>query len=203
MSEIKTTVAEQLQQLQMLMHRTALHGFAGGRGRNPHRGQGRILALLKIKPEISQRELTYLLNMSKQSLAELLAKLEKSGYVTRKPSEDDKRAVTVALTEEGAAAANGFDDEAPEAAAMLDCLDEDELAAFSGYLARVIKKYEERFPDEDFEERRRMMEAFMSRHGCGFGHRGERFADCRHDRGDGFFGCGHGRHGHMRYCSTD
>ena len=82
MSEIKTTVTEQLEQLQMLMHRASFHNFMGnGMARNPLRGQGRVLAILKMKPEISQRELTYLLNMSKQSLAELLAKLEMSGHI--------------------------------------------------------------------------------------------------------------------------
>lgn len=34
-----------------------------------HIGQGRVLAILKLKPEISQRDLSYLLDMSKQSLA--------------------------------------------------------------------------------------------------------------------------------------
>jgi DNA-binding MarR family transcriptional regulator len=73
-------VSEQLRQLQMLMHRAVMQKFAQSGGfHNPHRGQGRVLAALKIKPEISQKELTYLLNMSRQSLAELLSKLEKNG----------------------------------------------------------------------------------------------------------------------------
>ena len=93
MSEIKTIITEQLQQLQMLMHRTSFHSFMGaGKAHNPHRGQGRVLAILKMKPEISQRDLTYLLGMSKQSIAQLLDKLEKSGYITREPSEEDKKA---------------------------------------------------------------------------------------------------------------
>ena len=82
MNEVKRLILEQLQQLQSLMHRTLFRGYwGGGRSSNPYRGQGRVLAILKMKPEISQKELTYLLNMSKQSLAELLAKLERSGYI--------------------------------------------------------------------------------------------------------------------------
>lgn len=169
MDEIKATIAEQLQQLQMLMHRASFQGFLGGRARNPLRGQGRVLAILKLTPEIGQKELTYLLNMSKQSLAELLAKLEKSGYITRTPSETDRRAMTVRLTEAGKSAAGDVDDGAPETPRILDCLNAAELVAFSEYLGRIIGRYEELFPGEDFEERRRMMEAFLSRHGHGFG----------------------------------
>jgi DNA-binding MarR family transcriptional regulator len=168
MNEIITTINEQLQQLQMLMHRTMFSHF--GKMHNPHRGQGRVLALLKMKPEISQKELTYLLNMSKQAVAELIAKLEKSGYITREPSEADRRVMTVKLTEEGAKAGTNVDDNAFETAKIFECLNDDELAAFSDYLGRVIKRYEEQFPDEDFEQRRQMMENFMSSYGHGFEH---------------------------------
>jgi DNA-binding MarR family transcriptional regulator len=189
MNEIKTTITEQLQQLQMLMHRASFQGImGGGRMHNPHRGQGRVLAILKLKPEISQKELTYLLNMSKQALAELLAKLEKSGFITREPSEEDKRVMTIKLTEAGVNAAEDVDDGAPETAKILDCLNEEELAAFSDSLDKIIKRYEELFPGEDFEERRKMMEAFMCRHGHGFGgHQGRPggFGECHGPRGGG------------------
>ena len=165
MSEIKEIITEQLQRLQTLMHRTLFQrGMNGGRTRNPHRGQGRVLAILKIKPEISQKELTYLLGMSKQALAELLTKLEKIGYITRQPSVEDKRAMIIQLTEEGAKAAKTIDENEPEAAKVLDCLSDEELEVFSGYLERIIKSCEEQFPDEDFEQRHRAMEEFMLRH---------------------------------------
>lgn len=202
MSEIKAIITEQLQQLQMLMHRASFQGnLCGGRMHNPHRGQGRVLAILKLKPEISQKELTYLLNMSKQALAELLAKLEKSGYITREPSEEDRRVMTVKLTEAGMNAAGDVDDGAPEAAKILDCLNEEELAAFSDYLDRIIRRYEELFPGEDFDQRRKMMEAFMFRHGPGFGGfpgRSGEFGESPDGRGIDFFGSfggGHGRCG--------
>ncbi|QIB70788.1 MarR family transcriptional regulator [Aminipila butyrica] len=155
----------------MLMHRTWFSHFAGaGKSRNPHRGQGRILALLKLKPQISQKELTYLLNMSKQAVAELIAKLERNGYITREPSEEDKRVMTIRLTEEGAKAADHVDDAASETVKILDCFNEEELITFSEYLGRIIQQYEEQFPDEDFEQRRRHIEAFMALHGGGFRH---------------------------------
>ena len=168
MSEIKVTINEQLQQLQMMMHRAMFNHF--GQMHNPHRGQGRVLAILRLKPEISQKELTSLLNMSKQAVAELITKLEKNGYVTREPSEDDKRIMTIKLTEKGEKAADDVGDTTLEGTKILDCLNDDELVTFSEYLGRIIKQYEEQFPGEDFEQRRQMMMDFMSSHGQGFGH---------------------------------
>ena len=189
MNDIKTTISEQLQQLQMLMHRASFHGFmADGRRHNPHRGQGRILSILKLKPEISQKELTYLLGMSKQALAELLSKLEKNGCITREPSEDDKRVMTIRLTEKGMHAFPADNEsEAFEPVKTLDCLSDEELTAFSDYLSRIIKRYEEQFPDEDYEERRKYMEQFLFRYGHGHGGHGERGSFGGHgDRPPGF-----------------
>ena len=182
MNEIVITINEQLQQLQMLMHRTMFSHF--GKMHNPHRGQGRVLALLKMKPEISQKELTYLLNMSKQAVAELIAKLERGNYITREPSEADKRVMTINLTEKGAKAVTDADDNALETTKIFDCLNDDELDTFSNYLGRIIKRYEEQFPDEDFEQRRQMMENFMSSYGHGHGFEREHNHDFH----------GHGRH---------
>ena len=203
MNEIKDTVNGQLQQLQMLMHRTMFSHFR--KTHNPHRGQGRVLAILKLKPVISQKELTYLLNMSKQSVAELVIKLEKSGYITRETSEDDKRVMTIRLTEEGVKAADNTDDSEPGNLKILDCLNDDELSVFSEYLGRIIRQYEDRFPDEDFEERRKYMENFMLAHGNGFGHwqkTGHGFGGFGNNHGHDFKAHSHGRdfkgHDHNR-----
>jgi DNA-binding MarR family transcriptional regulator len=209
MSEIKVTITGQLQHLQMLMHRVVFNGFMGGGAHNPHRGQGRVLAILKMKPEISQKALSYLLDMSKQSLAELLAKLEKNGCITREPSREDKRVMTVKLTGEGLKAAGEVDDGAPGAAKILDCFSDEELGQFSGYLSRIIKSCQEQLPGDGYEERRKHMEAFMSRHGhgfAGFGEPGEhsyevhRHPEDHRRRFAGFpnFGHGCGRCRHQR-----
>ena len=165
MDDIKSTITEQLQHLQMMLHRMAFRGLmsTGKIAPNPYRGQGRVLAVLKLKPEVSQKELAYLLDMSKQSLAELLAKLEKQGYIAREPSEDDKRSITVRLLEEGRKAAETMDGSASETHQILDCLNDVELVQFSDYLRRVIRECEEYFPGEGYEERRRKLERFMSR----------------------------------------
>lgn len=171
MEDIKTTIIEQLNEVQFFMNRSMGVGLCPAKkGPNPLKGQGRILKLLKMKPTITQRELDYLLDMSKQSLSELLAKLEEKGYITREQSEDDKRGLTIHLTEEGHKVADNVDETPAQAAHIFECLSDDELQAFSGYLSRLIKRFEDQFPGEDFEERREMMRKFMAgQHG---GHHG-------------------------------
>lgn len=163
MEDIRETILEQLQQLQMMMHR-AWSTHAEGM-HNPHRGQGRVLAVLQLKPEISQRELTYLLNMSKQAVGELIAKLEKSGDITRTPSEQDKRAMVIRLTPQGAKAAQAVERPSKETTKLFDRFTEDELMTFSEYLERMIDRYEEDLDGNAFAQRRRRMEDFMSMRG--------------------------------------
>ncbi|GBG93803.1 MarR family transcriptional regulator [Ligilactobacillus salitolerans] len=69
------------------------------------RGQGRILAVLDLKPLMSQKELIRVLSIRPQSLGELLRKLEKSALIQRFPSKEDRRIMMIELTEKGAAAA--------------------------------------------------------------------------------------------------
>ena len=61
----------------MLLHRYQTEAYKeNGPLGSPYKGQGRILAILKLKPEISHKELSYLLGISTQSMSELLRKLE-------------------------------------------------------------------------------------------------------------------------------
>ncbi len=105
---------------------------------DPHRGQGRVLALLKLQPEISQKELGFLLDLRPQSMGELLAKLEKNGYTTRTPSEADRRVVNIKLTESG----EELTAERPAHDDMFDCLNEEEQENLSVYFERIIKHME-------------------------------------------------------------
>ena len=66
-----------------------------------HHGQGRLLALLKLQPEITQRQLVYVLDMSRQAVSECLAKLEAADYITRTPDPNDRRVMRIKLTARG------------------------------------------------------------------------------------------------------
>ncbi len=140
MSEGKVSISEQMEKLQTLMHRLVFHNYvsAGKPTRNPYRGQGRVLAALIQTPEISQKDLTQQLGMSKQSLAELLGKLEKNNLIRRTPSEVDKRSVMIHLQPKGWEAASELGDFSQDVEQIFDCLDPAEREQFEGYLQRKI-----------------------------------------------------------------
>lgn len=115
---------------------------------NPHRGQGRVLALLRLKPEISQKELANILDIRTQSLGELISKLEKSGFVTRKPSSEDKRVMLVSLTEAGKYEADKLDQQ-PTEQDVFSCLSEEEQAQLQTILLRLNEELEKQFDDSD------------------------------------------------------
>lgn len=83
--------------LQWLLHNYVQHGPMA----DPTRGQGRMLTMLQLQDGISTKDLSYLLGIRIASLNELLSKLEKTGYVTREPSEIDKRVMIICLTDKG------------------------------------------------------------------------------------------------------
>jgi len=132
--------------------------------RDPRQGQGRVLALLKLKPEITQRELTFLLGMSRQSSAELLNKLERQGLIVREPLLDDRRVMNVRLTEAGEAAEQANH---PVSDDVLGCLDDDEVVQLSDYLGRIIEQLEAGLGDNFDERRQALQEAVRQRYGDG------------------------------------
>lgn len=146
MDEKDMELYEKLSRLQWLMQRSHLRNHVkNGPVGDPTRGQGRVLAMLKIQPEISSKDLAYLLGIRQQSLNELLNKLEKKGYVTRVPSETDRRVMLVRLTEQGKQAQDensGADD-----AGLFDCLSPEERDQFNAYLDRMIAAFEQKCGD--------------------------------------------------------
>jgi hypothetical protein len=60
----KPDIYEQFVLLQWLLHRYQLQNYREfGPFADPHRGQGRVLALLKLNPEISQKDRSNILNI--------------------------------------------------------------------------------------------------------------------------------------------
>lgn len=184
---MKSNILEQLRRIEFLSRR--YYGHQGRRGEcgDPHRGQGRILSILKLQPEISQRELGYLLDMRKQSLGELLGKLEAKQYITREPSEEDRRVMQIRLTQQGVEAAESMSQEKTEREDILAVLTDEEQEALSGYLARLIDELESKV-DMSMDEQG--MHPGPHRRECA-GHGGGRGG---HGNGDGRGGRGRGRH---------
>lgn len=124
-----------------------LQRFKGAGCGHPMRGQGRVLSVLQLKPEISQKELAFMLDMRKQSMGEILTKLEAKGYIVRKPNAEDQRAMDVSLTSEGAAAAAEIDSQMEEQDDLFDVLSDDEQEQLIGYLDRLITSMTQRLTD--------------------------------------------------------
>lgn len=153
-------MSEQFKDLMELFIRAdaLIHRYQGTYFRNfgpfasPHKGQGRVLSLLKLQPEITQKELGYLLDMRNQSLGELLGKLERNGYITRTPSEKDRRVMNIKLTEEGAKAAEQLDGKQEDVNQIFSCLSEEEQTVLSDYLERLIDALEKTFEEMGIPE---------------------------------------------------
>ncbi|MBO0447834.1 MarR family transcriptional regulator [Enterococcus ureilyticus] len=160
------TLMEQFLSLQAMMQRYFMkrrreHGPFG----NPHRGQGRVLNLLKLKPETTQKELSYLLDMRPQSLGELLVKLEKNGYISREPLESDRRVMVIRLTEAGRAAAeNSKQDEET----IFDVLSESEQEEFKSIMSKLLEALEAEIPEAERDFRGPHMSGRHGRRARGF-----------------------------------
>ncbi|MCL2615863.1 MAG: MarR family transcriptional regulator [Dehalococcoidia bacterium] len=142
-------IYKKLTQLQWLLHKQQMRHWAeNGPMADTTRGQGRILAVLRLRDGISTKDMFYLLGVQVSSLNELLSKLEKNGYVTREPSEQDKRVILVRLTDKGKSEQPpqplGLDD-------IFTCLSDEEQEDFGEYLDRVIAALHDKFGDDDAE----------------------------------------------------
>jgi len=139
---------ELLFRLQWLLRRRHFQHVRGhGPLAAPHQGQGRVLALLKLKSALSQKELSTILDIRSQSLGELLTKLERQGLITRTASPDDKRSLIVHLTEAGRAASEEQLD-GPDLDGLFGVLQDEEQEKLADYLARLIAKLEEELGPE-------------------------------------------------------
>ncbi len=101
-------------------------------------GQRRILVTLLRWPDLTQKELQDILDISSGSLSEILQKMEDAALVARKKSRDDKRQVKLELTPEGKAMAlqvKGHYLRTLER--MFECLNQEEKGSLGQILAKL------------------------------------------------------------------
>ena len=144
MSEKNANLLDEFARVQKLLSKYQLwYSRNFGPSGDPHRGQGRVLAILKLQPEISQKELSYLLDMRNQSLGELLGKLEKTGAITREPSDEDRRSMNIRLTESGAKLIEQGGKKQDDVSKVFECLsreDQDKLHEILNCLSGELEK---------------------------------------------------------------
>ena len=111
------------------------------------RGQGRILAALKLKDGIATRELAYVLGIRVPSLNEALSKLENAGHIVREPDPRDRRVQLITLTDSGRALTGQLGEGEPESDNIFEVLTEQERTNLSDYLDKLIARMHEDLPD--------------------------------------------------------
>lgn len=102
------------------------------------RGQGRVIATLKVQEELSTKGLAFILRISVPSLNELLSKLEKGEYISRTPSESDRRVMIIRLTDKGKQVKQNsmdYDD-------IFKSLNDEEKMAFAASLSKLVTSLE-------------------------------------------------------------
>lgn len=141
-ADVNTLLFEKLATLQHLMMRRRFSKVPHKRGpvADPMRGQGRILALLKVKDGISTKDMSNILGIRTSSLNELLSKLERKGFIMREQSQEDGRVMLVKLTDQGRSVEQPM--VADGVASAFDCLSSSEKEAFGAYLDRIIAQIE-------------------------------------------------------------
>ena len=117
-------------------------------GLDPRQGQGRILTALRRMNSVSQKELGFILDIRPQSLGELLQKLENNGYIQRKRSMSDKRALIVELTEKG----ETFQMQKPDYSELFDDLTAEEKKIFKRAMEKIFVQLSEQIQKESEDD---------------------------------------------------
>ena len=141
----RESLIEKYRLVQMLMNQARGARCSTGAFSDRSRGQGRVLALLKLKDGLSTKELADILGVRVASLNETLAKMETAGVIERRPSEQDRRVMLVYLTERGRTQEQGNPAEDID---LLAGFSGDELDMLEGFLDRMIANLEKALGSE-------------------------------------------------------
>jgi MarR family transcriptional regulator, organic hydroperoxide resistance regulator len=101
----------------------------------------------------SQRELAAATGVTEQTMSRILARMERLGYVTRKPHPDDRRRHVISLTESGGAVLREAADRERSEAMVVRGLDDTQVVALRRTLAAIIAAHPE--PADDGVEAHR------------------------------------------------
>ncbi len=127
-----------------VVHLFRKYHFTNGKHLSLTSGQYQCLFLLDDIDEISQRKLSELLMIRPTSLSETISKLEKKGFVTRNPSNEDKRTYMVSLTQKGKAEVDNMRKLRADAhLEVLAALTDDEVSQFSVIMQKIKSFYKE------------------------------------------------------------
>lgn len=111
----------------------ALRRQTGDIAANPITGQGRVLSVLAQNGNMPQRAMSSHLGITPQSLGEMLAKLERAGYIQREATNAGAHTLSVSITDAGRECVDKHSD--------IDCFadfTDEEIEQFSNFIDRAI-----------------------------------------------------------------
>jgi DNA-binding MarR family transcriptional regulator len=116
-----------------------------------------VLAAIAERPGLSQSDLVRSTGIDRSTLADMMARMEKRGWIVRTPSSADKRAYSVLLGQAGGTMLSATAHHARAAdAAILDLLPRTKARTFVGTLTKLAKLAEAAAEKTEREQRRRV-----------------------------------------------
>lgn len=100
-----------------------------------------VLVHLSTSP-MSQRELADACGVTEQTMSRVVARLARTGYVSRRPHDEDRRRHVVAITDSGRAALAACADPTPAQQAVLGHLPPERRALLDELMREVIAPWE-------------------------------------------------------------
>lgn len=114
--------------------------------------QKRILIILREEGNITQCALTERLQIQSGSASEVIGKLEAAGFISRTPSDTDRRTAIITLTEDGKAAAeDAYAQRKERHAQMFVSLSETEKRDLLQLLEKVNTDWDQKYRHDDGE----------------------------------------------------
>lgn len=120
--------------------------------RGGKRGQGRILRILYQEGQLPQKTLQDMLGIRAGSMSEIIGKLESGGLLVRGKDTDDRRRITLRITDQGRKFVEDREREVNEKDERLfACLDPDEQEDLKRLLQKLLSSWEAEVSPEFWE----------------------------------------------------
>lgn len=114
-----------------------------------NRSMAGILFTLNQRESLSQKELAKSLNVTAPSITSSIQKMERSGYITRRPDREDQRVMRLSLTEKGRSCIQGIKTVADQMEElMFRGMNTEEKLLFRRLMLQIYENLEQNEPDE-------------------------------------------------------
>lgn len=123
-----------------------------------------VLVAISQQPGLSQSELVRATGIDRSTLADMMTRMEKKGWVTRTPSTTDARALSIRMAREGSTLLAATERYAMAAdAAILDALPRTKRKSFMNIITKLIRLADEAAAKAEREAKRKAERAKRAR----------------------------------------